>query len=278
MNNVHASAYVKENCLYMTGICQTDIGAVPFNIRSKLKGEVKDQYVDVGLPDEKLDPSIAIALESATGPIMYQVQEQRMKTAAKSLIDRSRLGDQNALAILVRVRQNAKKGMPRAKKAYGILVDYAKTNSADKSSTDVGTETRGIFGTLRTTLARITPAQQEKYAAIATSFIPGSGKNTRSVVNAAGAFANGPPISHDLLNHVSLALGDDTAKAAFAFGFMNSGRREVVTAAAREASPRERTALQVGYTLGLAKRIQDVRDSHCPLSRYSTIVAWELGE
>lgn len=275
--NVHASAYVKENCLYMTGICQTDIGAIPFNVHSKLKGEVHDQYVDVGLPDEKLDPSIAMALESATGPIMHQVQDQRMKVAAKSLVDRSRLGDQNALAILVKVRQNAEKGAPRAKRAFGILLNYAKRNTAEQS-TDIGTETHGIFGALRTTLARVTPSQPEKYAAIATSFIPGSGKNTRAVVNAAGAFANGPRINHDLLNHVSMAIGDDNAKEAFAFGFENSGHRDIIMKAAKEAPPRERTALQIGYTLGLAKRIQDVREPNCPLSRFSTIVAWELGE
>jgi hypothetical protein len=51
-----------------------------------------------------------------------------IQSGAKDLVERSRKGDQNARAILQKIKENASKGNPRAVEAKNACIQYAKEN------------------------------------------------------------------------------------------------------------------------------------------------------
>lgn len=57
---------------------------------------------------------------------------------AKNLVERSRAGDQNATATIVKVRQNAAKGNTQAKKALKALHGYVKENPVNMGAEGSG--------------------------------------------------------------------------------------------------------------------------------------------
>ncbi len=73
-----------------------------------------------------------------------------LETACRELVERGRLGDQNAIATMAKVTENAKKGDPKAQKSHDIMLRYARYTENDKPAR--GPE---ITGPLQTALASL---------------------------------------------------------------------------------------------------------------------------
>jgi hypothetical protein len=262
----------------MTGVCDSKLGIIPFDYRTKLKGVVPNGSINVGVDDSDLHPSVAMALQSATGPIMHQVSAQKMQMAIRSLVDRSRLGDQNATAILVKMTENAKAGVPRAMKCRQYAMKYATEKKPETLATSASAEGTGIFNVLRRTISRLTGNTPERYAAVASANIPSAGGTPTATANMATVFANGPKINGDILRHVASTMAGEEENCAFIFGLQNAAAPRKVYSIARTCSPDEKRALQIGYTLGVARRIQKVREPNTSIALISPMAAWELGE
>lgn len=119
---MHASAYVQDGRLYVMGVKSTPIGTVPFSYQGAVDGSVPDGPID--LFSKEHPETVLKAVEEAKRPIMSAVAGEAMKMGAESLVERSRSGDQNAMAILTLVAENAEKGNKRAKHALKLVKDY----------------------------------------------------------------------------------------------------------------------------------------------------------
>lgn len=286
-SQLFTSAYVKDNRLFIVGLCPCkEGGVIPFKHHAKIQGEVKNGPIYLGSKD--LHPAIVKVLQSAEGPIMHQIEKEKMKGAAKNLVDRARLGEQNAEATLIAIRESAKKGNQRAQLAFVLCTDYAKeptrpTLSAgpdyrESRPTKVGGFLDGPVTALRSAIAGA--KNPVHYAATVTSHVPATGGTFNAAVNAASALSHGPTINTALLNSVRNAFGPEQLQKAFTMGVQFSGNVRKVSDLAKTVAkhgPELVKALQTGYSMGVAQRIQSVRKGG-PLKHFSPIVAWELGE
>jgi hypothetical protein len=112
---------------------------------------------------------------------------------------------------------------------------------------------------------------EERYAAAVTGLITGTESR-----NAAIMLADGKKIDINVLGMAKAAQHD--AHKYFDYGYRNSGDSKIVLDAGKKIKdPNNLKALKVGYVLGMAKRIQMVKDG-APINVLSDVVAWELGE
>jgi hypothetical protein len=206
--------------------------------------------------------------------------DTQLQTATRSIVERARLGDQNALALIICVRENAGKGNALAKKSLGMITDYAKSNPPGRrpsSQSQVHGAFSSLLARLRDWAKRVT--SPEDYVKTVVAQVPKLGPTIADTLQASHALANGPPIDATLLQSVQAALPTDPEKKAFAFAAQSAGTPKAIAAAASNSKdPVVKAALQLGFALGQARRVQLVRSPETPLAHYSRVVAWELGE
>lgn len=285
------SAYVQGGKLTIVGLCPCTSGVVPFTFKAKIEGEMPDGPVHLGSPN--LHPAIVKILDKSEGAIMFQVEAARMEAAAHDLVDRARLGEQNAQATLIQIREAAQSDNPRAKAAYEMCVNYA--NKQPLSQSLVGPDRREAkrLGTPNadkmldgpvTALGRAVAKAQNAphYAATVLSHVPAVGGDMQSSQCAATALSHGPAINDNLLVTIKGAIGPAHAQSMFVAGVKLSANPRKVLEFAKAVAQKTKDgsllqALQTGYTVGLAKRLQAIRKG-APLKIFSVLVAWEMGE
>jgi len=118
---IKASAYVKQGRLIIIGVAQLRIGPVPFTY---------DCVVPEGTPEGPLDlnqkgsETLEQCLTDAEKGIRKRIQKGAIKVGAENLVLRARQGDQNALAMLMAIRKNAKAKVPKALVAFKAVKEY----------------------------------------------------------------------------------------------------------------------------------------------------------
>lgn len=285
MPELFTSAYVQNGRLTIVGLSPGDAGVVPFTFKAKIEGEDIPPDGPIHLGAGNLHPAIVKILTKAEGPIMAQIDKKRMGNAAQDLVDRARLGEQNAQAMLVAVRQNAERGIPRAKLMLALCLAYAKAPQSTALATvgndrAIQKDSHGPISTLKRALAGCQNANH--YAATVATHVPAAGGSMLAAQSAATALSHGPTINGEMLTCCKQAIGSGPAQNLFVNGYKlsaNPGKvLELASAVAQETKdPELMRALQTGYSLGLAKRLQAVRGG-APLKVLSSQVAWELGE
>lgn len=192
-----------------------------------------------------------------------------IQKASESLVDRARQGDQNAVALICQVRENRKKGNPKAAIAYDYMMSYVNKRPAKKQD---------YFGCCHETsfspLVRAKEAKGLVYGKTLVKFVLDMGQSIDDSRLAAYILATGRPIDRKVLRSV-LACTPSPIRPAFGQGYRdpNGSLRQ-----RRRLSPEGVKCLQLGYILGVAKRVQDIQDSKVPLGTLSPMIAWELGE
>lgn len=280
MTQVNASAYVQKGKLHIIGVCLTPLGAVPFSHCSKVQGDVPDGPVPLR-PNDDMHPALGKALAKAEGPLMFQVEKERIKKAACELVDRSRLGDQNATAMLISIRENAgnakHKESARAKCSFDYAMAYAKKGRSTKESTFAGAFDPVAAGIGKAVASSKSP---EQYAATVIAHMPTMGNSVSDAVKVASSISHGPAINTNLLGNVRNALPSNNGKTAFTMGVKLSGNTRALLDAVRKAPKTSdvQTAVQLGYAMGVAQRLQDVRKPGSLIGPFSPAAAWELGE
>lgn len=277
MQKLNASAYVNDGRLFIVGVADTAHGVLPFTYHVKVKGDVPNGPVVIGAEDNH--PAVEHALSKASGPIAFNIQKEAIKLVAESLVERSRQGDQNATAILCLVRENAQAGKPKAVFALKVLKDYIKKNpvSEDSFGAEALVKKKTALVPLKKALAAPN-ATGSRYAAIVSAYVPSVGSSIQSVMNAATAIANeGQPIDNKLLSEVQGTV-PAAHKKIFADGVKYSGDANRIKSISAKLKPEARKSLQIGYAMGMAKSIQDVRKPDAKIETFSKTVAWELGE
>lgn len=192
--------------------------------------------------------------------------DRKLRQAAEELVERARLGDQNAVGMIVQVRQNAEKGSPRAIAAHRMMLDVAKGKSPR-----VGSERRNPLAILRDNIRKHRTSNE--YAAHIAGIVPETGTSAHDAIAAAQAISRGPSIGPNVLRAVQSTFGAEPEKKAFAFGVKAAPLR-VLDTCKKCPNPAGKKALHVGFTMGLARRLQAARRGN--IAALSPKAAWEL--
>lgn len=268
------SGYVHKDRLCLIGVVNTSNGIIPFAHHCQLEESVPDGPVNIG--SDELPAVIAKAVDNSTHAIQTRIDKERLKLVIENLVERARLCDQNAVAILVQIRENAKKGIPRALDAYAACRKYIKLHPVTDKSFFAGEPAPALempspIRLLSTNLAK--SPNENHYAAIVAAFVPNTGTSIQSVENTATVLANGPVITEEMIKRI---VGMIDKKEIFFIGLTCD--EDKAKELAVKVSPDGRKALQLGYAVGLARKLQDLRNPDSLISNFSKDIAWELGE
>lgn len=264
-----ASAYVKGGRFFILGLTDSDHGPIPFAWHCDC--DAPDGPVSIGA--EGLNPNVEAALDQAHEAITSKVELERMRLVAAELVDRARDGDQNAMALLQRVGENARRGVPRAQVAFSLCQEYMNTHGPNTFGAE-RRQVRGLLGTVSNAIK--TRAEPLEYSSALHALLPG----ILSVVDpsdAAVIIANGPQLygkDNERLSAILAAFPTDDERKAFTSG----ASTDYVEKALQKVTPPLKPACAIGYIVGLARRIQLVRLPETPISAFSKDVAWELGD
>ncbi len=247
-----ASAYVKEGRLCILGVSQTSMGPVPFAYHADVGKDIPDGPVDLD------DVKVSQAVDESREPIAAMIHRSEMGLAAKSLVERARHGDQNAMAVIREVGVNAKRGSKRAKKAFQTISRYIERNPADAPPRP--------SPIIRSLGSAIAGESDHHYSAAITTLAP----SVTDPYVAALMIANGPKLDEGRVKQLAARFGNEDA---FKIGWHS---KKPLQAADRH--PDMRDAIYTGCVVRLAHTLQGVRSGELPVSRLCPIAGWELGE
>ncbi|MGH9966573.1 MAG: hypothetical protein ACREBG_01900, partial [Pyrinomonadaceae bacterium] len=159
------------------------------------------------------------------------------------------------MATLVEIRKAAQQGNHKAMAAFSFLKQYIQRNPP-------GSKHR-LSAPNRQAIAHLKTAVAAEDVEMLIQVLPTVGKDLIASNGAAVVMANGPNLDKPRLTLIAEALGEKFKKA-FITGFRLGGEDEVKVLAPK-VPPEERGALQIGWAVGLARKIQAVRISGIPL-------------
>lgn len=227
------SSHLQDGQVRTTGVLVSDHGC------GLLHCNAMPRTLNVGV--ERAAPRIA-GIHRAMLRKLGQAETQRK--VAEAFCKRAREGDQNAMAMIALVRDNAKRRIPQAVSAFNFMQNFVKTNPVQPGSS---------FGAEQTVCVR-----------------PDMG--------GAILLANGPSLSNPRIRKVAASFG------AEARGVLLEGLRkwqaqhdDIHTQLAERLDLIKRDILKMGRTIGKARALQALR-ANGPIAAYNSKVAWELGE
>lgn len=211
---------------------------------------------------------LAELLQPKTPLLAAHGEENRPKTikdGAQDLVERSRAGDQNAMALICLVRDNAAKGNVRACQAADEILKYITDNPTEE-------------------VQKITTRKLEKLvrevqkAAFAGEFIEAVTSGVpeiavHSIPKAVVTMANGPNlVKTDKLKTLFDSFESDDERKAFQMGFKHG------TGEMNGIPPKLRGPFILGHIIGTAYKLQVIRLPNTPLSIFSASLGAEFGE
>lgn len=180
------------------------------------------------------------ALPPTAGESLFGMAKQTVtQHTIETLVQRARLGDQNASGMLAAVKQSAEKGSPKAKEAALAILEYIKKNPNGD--------------------ARI------------------AGENLPSPIAVAGTrIAQGPVVSKEAVQSLVASLEPDQKKAV-AYGFkLWRDAKEISDASAQY--PAIADDIITGASIGYGIAAQRVTRPNSRLSDFCHVVGFEHGE
>jgi len=195
-----------------------------------------------------------------------------VQDGAGQLVERARMGDQNALALICQVRDNAKQGNPRAKLGYKALQVYIENHPVVEQGTmgeDLADEAEVCIIAEDVNDA----AFEGDYVEVVREMVPDLA--AKSIPKAIVALANGPSLlKRDGSTYITEVYDSltDMEKTMFERGY-----KQGVTELAAIPSSLQ-CAFLLGHVLGTARAIQAVRLPGVPIRVLAPQTGSELGE
>ena len=272
-----ASAFVKDGRLHIIGVANTIAGAVPFSYYAKVPSGIDNGPIAMNGDN---NPVIAKAIIGSEGPIARKITDEQQRLAAESLVERARNGDQNATAMIVMVRRSAEKGAELAKRSLEAIKAYALGHPVTALDAAVGVNGERDEREKNDALSLLRRAGREKgaaYSAKLAAYIPAVEQNAHDSSLAAVLIASGPEVTPQVYSHIEKSFAK-ASHQAFLFGYKNALHTSKVFAKLSASPSDVAKALQVGYVLSLARRLQTARTPQGRIAVYSPEAAWELQE
>lgn len=241
-DNQPIEVYMLDNKLCCTAMHSTPWGLVPLSIVAPIQGEkFQDGPVTIG-EDSRLDT----AINDVKKKMQVSSMKEEQRLAAESLVKRARCGDQNAMAIISLVAQNAPKSA-RAKSAYQYIRQYIDSH----------------------------PLGAPRFAGESVSTGP-----SRPVHRIGVRLANSERLTNDRIGHMVNVFGGKRSKKRklLTYGITKFGAESEIEELKKRLDSVEKALLDFGRAIGLARAIQLVRAPQTPIKVLSPKAAWELGE
>jgi len=196
-----------------------------------------------------------------------------MKSAAESLVERARLGDQNAMATITSIAEAKAKGSQRANMAHALILDYIHKHP----SPGHGFVARRKPTTRFNVYHLLREASKEPDLAQFAGDVGELVLKAPDAMAAAVSIADGCPLTRDRLEAIAKLLGDEKEQRLFMYclACSNGAKMRILV---QVLPPNGRQIAKAGSALGMARKIQGIRSGRMPLARLSPMVAWELGE
>lgn len=196
-------------------------------------------------------------------------QPQTIPDAAGALVERSRQGDQNAIAMICQIRDAAARGEPRAQQTAAELQKYIKKHPTDnqmgyETETDaMANEILACFG-----------AEQDYLEIMTQKVLPLAHEDIKkAIVTVSHGPILFPTNGESLVRQIGEALPEGEVREAFKLG-----ATEAATAlnAMQGMNHDMQHALILGYVLGKARALQLVRIPEIPVKVQSELAGCEL--
>ncbi len=196
-----------------------------------------------------------------------------MAEGARSLVERSRAGDQNAMATIAQIRTRALFGRDRipqndrlvAMTSYKLIEDYVDKHPVG----DVGAEAYEPPPPSPRVLSYIHPDVPEWMPVALPECLP----KHKGFMTVVVRLANCRELTGDDLQRASQVMGPQLANHVVA-----GATRQRMPPAARGEEQIARMAFLVGVCFGTAMTLQAVREGRAPIALISPEASWELGE
>jgi hypothetical protein len=196
-----------------------------------------------------------------------------MAEGAKALVERSRAGDQNAMATIASVRTRALFGRDRipaadrlvAMTSYNLIKDYVASNPVGQ----MGTETEKL--PVDPHILRYVHADTPEWMPICVPECMGKKRGFQALVV---RLANGRPLTAEDLDRIAHVMGGQWQGHVLAGAL----RQERPAAPSPQLEGGARLAFMIGVAFGTAMTLQAVRERRAPIRLLSPEAAWELGE
>lgn len=266
------TSYVSRGRLCVFGIALTDIGLVPAACGVPLVGG--EEYPEGSVELDALPEPARIAGERAVAAVLDKIEREKVRVAAEEVVERARLGDQNAVAHLVMARDDAKKGNPKAAYVHAVAIDYAKRNPFTPGEENA--PPRALTTPQDRLLSAVIEAGNREpedpigYPILLAAILPCVDVSLATVA----ALSNGPLIHAGVVRAIGDAMGNEHKKQAFFAGV--DGRIPPADTISRMPNQLKR-ALGAGKCVGTARRFQALRSESVPLSQVDSRIAQELG-
>lgn len=257
MTDMSASAYVQAKRLCILGIFESPWGPIPFSHAEAC--DTEDGPVEVG---DNLPPVVTAAIDQSQKIIMQNIQQQQIRLAAEELVDRTRAGDQNAAGLMIMIRENAKKGNPRAILSMKYMLKYGKSKDSafrgEVSSPEPRISNAKVIRVLTRELAEDNPL---KFRSAVIAMLP-----SLTMLEGGVTLSNGPDLDKDRIEAV-LDKMNENDKKSFMIGFKDWRNTSIKT---------DDVNYRLGRIFGLARTLQLVRLPQTPISTLSKAAGLEL--
>lgn len=184
---------------------------------------------------------------------------------AKSLVERARAGDQNAMGLITMIATAAKKGNQKAKQSATAILAYAKSNPPTK------------FGAEKMMPVALIHALHVEQGQRLINAVKRAIQYTGGAEAAAIILANRVPLTNVRVSYLASDFGSEDEAQLFTFGIMQPSAKASGPLKAKLA-PMGSVCLDAGRCFGYARAIQLVRLPQTRVSRFNSMVGWELGE
>ena len=212
---------------------------------------------------------------------------KKLNHSAIDLVQRARVGDQNAVAMLMMLKKSALAGGELAKTSMTLVDKYIKENPMPDWAGCIGfgcsPATQVIINQLHSRIG----ADPDDYAQAIHDELPRIDNPQFAAVPLAnlgnllmdkkGKLARtlyGNPRIKSLIKK----LHNRGAVQAFVYGMQSCNKPISKLKPEGEYSQDKRAALHMGRSIGIARKIQAVRLPNVPIATISPMAAWELGE
>ena len=209
-------------------------------------------------------------------PEFGMAQPQTIPEAAGHLVERSRQGDQNAIAMICQIRDAANRGEARAKATASAIMNYIKRNPA----TQMGGEgsTMDHCDAMANDILDCFGAELPYQDILVQKVIPLAEANVKkAIVTVAQGpilFASGD--GESLVRRVGEALPEGQVREAYRLGATDAAAAMDVMKNVRDLGHDAEHALLLGYVLGKARQLQLVRIPNVPIGVQSELASFEL--
>jgi len=240
------SSHLANNRLNTVAVCHTIHGPSIVNCSSKVRGRCGPR-TPVRFGYEGNPPQIQHLLNTHKGVLIQKADSEKQSYFAGQLVERARVGDQNAMAIISLVRDNSRKGNPRAQTSFTLIRDYIDKHPV---SSQFGCDS------------------EEK-----------NNPKNRNVV----MLANGPPLTNNRVMALEASFGAEESREVFMNG-LKYHRKTGQPAEVIDWLDSLKSSLdaihqrvhEIGEIIGDARAIQVLRKTG-DIKRFCPVIGWELG-